>query len=97
MPNAIGKSAEIACYAAPMQTVELLEMALFMNCVGSITRSARGFEAADNLGAQSDAEFVYVLMPRALEMSARVAFSASLTCTPPIPRLCGSTLTLGHF
>src|SRR5262249_16280404 len=26
------------------------------------------------------------LVPRAFDISARVAFSASLTCTPPIPR-----------
>ena len=26
------------------------------------------------------------LVPRAFDMSARVAFSASLTCTPPMPR-----------
>src|SRR5262245_31048195 len=59
---------------------------------GSHTEAGlQSFRQPGTRGAQQDRRAprgtqTQALVPRAFDISARVAFSASLTCTPPMPR-----------
>src|SRR4029453_12089596 len=59
-----------------------------------VGQATLGIGNSESAARSEDPDSTYVLVPKALEISASVAFSASLTCTPPPPDDASATLRL---